>query len=145
MTDTNIVRLDQQLCFRLYASSRAIVKAYQPMLGELGLTYPQYLVMLALWETDGVMIRNLVERTRFDAGTLTPMLKRLADKSLLEVKKGGDDGRQKFVFLTEGGLALRHQANAVPGQLACQIGLTVEDAVMLKRLSEKLYGELLND
>jgi DNA-binding MarR family transcriptional regulator len=95
--------------------------------------------MLALWQEDNVMIKNLVERTRFDAGTLTPILKRLQQKGVLDLKKSEQDSRQKVVVVTEEGRALAQVAESIPDALSCQIDLTLEDAIALKQLSEKLY------
>jgi DNA-binding MarR family transcriptional regulator len=98
--------LENQICHSLYSATNAMVRAYRPLLDELDLTYPQYLVMLALWEEDGVMIKNLVERTRIDPGTLTPLLKRMQLKSLINMTKSDEDSRQKVVVLTKEGQAL---------------------------------------
>lgn len=136
------LKLENQICHSLYSATNALVRAYRPLLEEIDLTYPQYLLMMALWERDGVMIKDLVARTRLDAGTLTPILKRLSAKGLIELVKSKEDSRQKEVYLTTEGQALSTQAEQVPERLACQIGITVEDAITLKRLSEKLFNSL---
>jgi len=133
------LKLENQICHSLYSATNALVRAYRPLLDQIELTYPQYLVMLALWQEDGVMIKNLVQRTRFDAGTLTPILKRLQEKQLLALVKSSEDSRQKDVRLTQQGRDLSDTAEAIPDALACQIDLSVEEAVLLKQLSEKLY------
>ena len=139
------LKLENQRCHSLYSATNALVRAYRPLLEKLDLTYPQYLVMLALWEQDEVMIKNLVERTRFDAGTLTPLLKRLGDKSLLTQKKSEQDSRQRVVELTNAGHNLLSEASSIPDKLMCRIDMSREEASLLKSLSEKLFAQLLDD
>jgi DNA-binding MarR family transcriptional regulator len=131
--------LENQICHSLYSATNAMVRAYRPLLDELDLTYPQYLVMLALWEEDGVMIKNLVERTRIDAGTLTPLLKRMQLKSLINMTKSDEDSRQKVVVLTKEGQDLIEMAEDIPDKLLCNIDMEKQDAAELKRLSEELF------
>jgi DNA-binding MarR family transcriptional regulator len=131
--------LENQICHSLYSATNAMVRAYRPLLDELDLTYPQYLVMLALWEEDGVMIKNLVERTRIDPGTLTPLLKRMQLKSLINMTKSDEDSRQKVVVLTKEGQALIEMAEDIPDKLLCNIDMPKQDAAELKRLSEELF------
>lgn len=133
------LKLENQICHSLYSATNALVRAYRPLLEKIELTYPQYLVMMALWQEDGVMIKNLVERTRFDAGTLTPILKRLQEKQLLELVKSEQDSRQKDVHLTVQGRQLAETAQSIPDALSCQIDLSLDEALQLKQLSEKLY------
>src|SRR5512138_1029058 len=102
--------LDNQVCHSLYSAANAVVRAYRPLLEPLGLTYPQYLVMLCLWEQDGVSIVHLSRRTRLDSGTLTPLLKRLEAKGLLVRAQAPDDERQKVIGLTPAGRKLRRAA-----------------------------------
>lgn len=136
------LKLENQICHSLYSATNALVRAYRPLLEKLDLTYPQYLVMLALWETDHVAIKDLVRRTRFDAGTLTPILKRLETKGIIQLIKDDGDSRQKSVVVTETGREMAVIAEAVPDELTCQIDMTVEDAIQLKQLAEKLYSRL---
>ena len=105
-------RLDHQLCFALYAASLAMTKAYRPLLAPLGLTYPQYLVMLVLWEGDGLTVKQAGERLGLDSGTLTPLLKRLEAAGLLQRLRDAADERRVRLQLTAAGRALR--ARAVP-------------------------------
>src|SRR3954447_20856924 len=97
------LRLENQLCFALHAASRAMTAAYQPLLDALGITYPQYLVLLLLWEQDGVRVSQLGERLHLDSGTLTPLLKRLESRHVLERRRSTDDERVVEVFLTAEG------------------------------------------
>lgn len=113
-----LLALDAQLCFALYSASLTMTKRYRPMLDALGLTYPQYLVMLALWERDGSSVSSLGERLFLDSGTLTPLLKRLQAAGLLTRERAADDERRVVVTLTPAGRALRRRALAIPGALA---------------------------
>lgn len=137
------LRLKDQICHSLYSATNALVRAYRPLLDRLELTYPQYLVMMALWEKDQVQVKNLVERTRFDAGTLTPILKRLEQKQLLKRGASKEDGRQKVITLTQAGTELEQEALQVPEQLMCHVDMTLSEARELKALSEKLYLQLV--
>lgn len=136
------LKLDNQICHSLYSATNALVRAYRPLLDDIGLTYPQYLVMMVLWEEDGVAIKRLVERTRLDAGTLTPILKRLESKQLIKRTRSEADSRQKLLTLDDQGIALRERAASVPGALACQVSMSREEAALLKQLTERLYESL---
>jgi DNA-binding MarR family transcriptional regulator len=115
------LRLDDQLCFALYAASRAMVRAYQPLLEPLGLTYPQYLVMLVLWERDGLSVKELGGRLELDSGTLTPLLKRLEAHGLVRREGDTEDERVVRVQLTAEGRALRRRAARVPEKMLCAL------------------------
>jgi MarR family transcriptional regulator, organic hydroperoxide resistance regulator len=107
--------LDNQLCFALYSASLAMTKLYKPLLDELGLTYPQYLVMLVLWEGDGLMVSALGERLSLDSGTLTPLLKRLESAGLVSRMRDAADERRVHIHLTAAGRRLKARAAKVPG------------------------------
>ena len=132
------LQLDDQLCFALYSASRAVTRAYAPLLQPLGLTYPQYLVLLVLWERDGVSVKQLGERLALDSGTLTPLLQRLASQGLVERRRGDDDERVVRIHLTAAGRALRNKARKIPMELACRAGYdlaspgSVRDLVRLR-------------
>ena len=127
--------LDQQLCFALYAASLAMTKAYKPLLAPLGLTYPQYLVMLVLWEGDGISVSTLGERLTLDSGTLTPLLKRLALLGLLLRQRDTADERRVLLQLSPAGRQLKRQAQAIPQAVACA---TAWDLQQIQRLSAQL-------
>lgn len=116
------LRLSDQLCFSLYATSRAITQAYQPFLAPLGITYPQYLVLLVLWEEDGLLVKEIGERLELDSGTLTPLLKRLESSGLLRRRRGTVDQRQVRIELTAEGKALRQRAEGLPERILCRYG-----------------------
>jgi DNA-binding MarR family transcriptional regulator len=140
LTDIPQLKLKNQICHSLYSATNALIRAYRPLLEQLGLTYPQYLVMLALWDQDKVIIKDLVQRTRFDAGTLTPILKRLEIKQLVRTIKADEDSRQKLVLLTDIGRELADRAKQTPDNISCQIKMAPEDARQLKALAEELYS-----
>jgi MarR family transcriptional regulator, organic hydroperoxide resistance regulator len=106
--------LDRQLCFQFYAASNLIIRLYRPVLNELGLTYPQYLAMLVLWERDGISVGDICARLYLDSGTVTPMLKRMESLGLVERSRDLADERRVLVMLTDEGRALRSRAISVP-------------------------------
>ena len=122
------LRLDQQLCFPLYAASNLMTRLYRPLLDELGLTYPQYLAMLVLWEASPCTVSALGERLLLDSGTLTPLLKRLETAGLVRRTRDVADERRVLVSLTDDGLALRARADGVPHRLVCRVLATSETA-----------------
>jgi DNA-binding MarR family transcriptional regulator len=120
------LRLDNQICFAVYSTAHAFNRVYKPLLDRLGLTYPQYLVMLTLWERDGVPLKDIGERLFLDSGTLTPLLKRLEAAELIKRTRSTEDERQVLIALTAQGQALREKAKAVPQSIlaasACSVG-----------------------
>ncbi|GGS36925.1 MarR family transcriptional regulator [Actinokineospora fastidiosa] len=124
--------LEQQLCFALYSASRAMTARYRPLLDELGLTYPQYLVLLALYERDGRTVKELGEELRLDSGTLSPLLKRMAAAGLLRRTRSADDERSVVVELTDEGAALRGRVAEVPGGLFRDTDVTVAEIADLR-------------
>ncbi|MCE9649475.1 MAG: MarR family transcriptional regulator [Parvibaculum sp.] len=134
--------LDNQLCFALYSSSHLLTKTYKPLLKELGLTYPQYLAMLALWEEDGVTVGALGERLYLDSGTLTPLLKRLEAAKLLKRERSGEDERQVFIHLTDKGRALKRAAASVPARAASATGMGLMEIIKLRDKLGKLRERL---
>jgi|TARA_R110001583_G_C5586259_1_gene403345 DNA-binding MarR family transcriptional regulator len=145
LTDIPALKLKNQVCHSLYSATNALIRAYRPVLDQLGLTYAQYLVMLALWDEDTVIIKNLVQRTRFDAGTLTPILKRLESKALVTIAKSSGDSRQKVIVLTPQGKDLADRARKTPDNITRQIAMAPEDAQQLKALAEQLYSLINNN
>ena len=113
-TADQLLRLDNQICFAIYSTAHAFNRVYKPLLDRLGLTYPQYLVMLVLWERDGVPVKEIGERLYLDSGTLTPLLKRLEQAGLIKRARSTEDERQVLVSLTSHGQALKDKARAVP-------------------------------
>ena len=115
--DNPLLKLDQQLCFPLYALSRLVTKAYQPLLESLDLTYPQYLVLLLLWEHEALTVKQLGEKLLLDSGTLTPLLKRMEQRQWLSRQRDPRDERSVVVTLQAAGRDLQHQAQEIPVKL----------------------------
>lgn len=136
------LRLDQQLCFALYAASRAVQRAYGPLLEPLGVTYPQYLVLLVLWEQDDVPVKFLGERLALDSATLTPLLKRLEQQGIVVRRRDSEDERVVRIRLTEHGRALRAKARKIPAAIACRAGCEPDDKEALARI-ESIREELM--
>ncbi len=129
------LRLDRQLCFALYGAANRVTRLYRPLLDALGLTYPQYLAMLALWEISPRTVGDMGEALDLDSSTLTPLLKRLEAGGLIRRSRDPKDERRVIIALTDQGLALRDQALSIPEQIFCQVGLPLEE---LATLREKL-------
>jgi MarR family transcriptional regulator, organic hydroperoxide resistance regulator len=134
----SMLRLDDQLCFALYASSRAVTSVYRPVLVDLGITYPQYLVMLVLWERDDISIGALGERLYLDSGTLTPLLKRLEKQGLIIRRRNSRDERQVDVSLTLAGNRLKRKAHLMVETLRCKLQLPIGKVTELRRDLKKL-------
>jgi DNA-binding MarR family transcriptional regulator len=135
--------LDVQLCFPLYAATRAVTRRYGELLADVQLTYPQYLTLLALWGTeDPLSVGELGERLRLDSGTLTPLLKRMETARLVSRRRDGNDERRVLIVLTDEGWALRKRVAHVPEELLDSIHLSVREAEQLRRLLGKVLGNL---
>lgn len=135
MASTPSLSLKNLLCLDLYAASRAVIKAYGPLLKDLGLTYPQYLVMVCLWESGGVSVKELCERLSLDSGTLSPLLKRLESAGLVERSRSRVDERGVDITLTRAGKELQPKAGCVVKTMACRLGMSPEAA---RKLQEQL-------
>ncbi|TDX01551.1 MarR family winged helix-turn-helix transcriptional regulator [Dinghuibacter silviterrae] len=142
MGSDDLLKLDNQLCFPLYAASRLVTKCYQPVLDELGLTYPQYLVLLVLWETDAVNLSVIAQRLQLQSNTLTPLLKRMQDQKLIHRARSAADERSIIITLTEKGKALKAKAPRMYNRLKEHLGLSMEEARALHGLLYKVMGSL---
>ena len=140
MTEQNYdaLRLENQLCFPLYAAAREIIKRYRPCLEPLDLTYTQYITMMVLWETQRISVRDLGQKLHLDSGTLTPLLKGLESKGLLRRYRCAEDERVLIAELTDAGAALQEQALSVPQQMSACVRLEPQEAAELYRLLYKL-------
>ena len=136
------LQLDSQLCFALYSASLAMTRRYQPLLGALALTYPQYLVMLVLWERDGLMVSDLGDRLFLDSGTLTPLLKRLEAAGLVARIRALDDERRVHVTLTATGRRLKSRAAKIPACIAEAVQFPLPDILSLTRQVQALRQRL---
>ena len=140
------LRLDNQICFAVYSAAHAFNKVYKPLLDRLGLTYPQYLVMLSLWERDGVPLKDIGERLFLDSGTLTPLLKRLEAAGLVKRTRSTEDERQVLIALTTQGQALKEKARSVPQSILeasdCSVGKLVALKSEIVALRDRLNAAL---
>lgn len=139
---TNDLALDRQVCFALYSASRAATAAYRPLLDELGVTYPQYLVLLVLWERDGRGVREICDELGLDTGTLSPLLKRLEGLGLVERRRLTSDERRVEIHLTAAGTALRERAADVPRKLAEATGMSEEELLTLRQALLRVVAAL---
>jgi MarR family transcriptional regulator, organic hydroperoxide resistance regulator len=126
------LKLDNQICFAVYSTAHAFNRVYKPLLDRLGLTYPQYLVMLVLWERDGVPVKDIGVRLHLDSGTLTPLLKRLEAAHLVKRARSTDDERQVLIALTPQGQALRERARSVPQSILAASACSVSELSAMK-------------
>ena len=135
---------DNQVCFPLYSAANAVVRAYRPLLQELDLTYLQYMVLMCLWETKSASVKELGERLRLDSGTLTPLLKRLDAKGLVQRTRSSEDERVRLITLTAEGLALQSKAEGIPTELACTVGLDKATGDQIRKLCNQVLKALDN-
>ncbi|WLH34006.1 MarR family transcriptional regulator [Pseudomonas sp. FP2196] len=141
------LKLDSQLCFKLYAASRAVIRGYKPMLDQLGLTYPQYLAMLVLWEwqectPEQPTVKALGERLTLDSGTLTPLLKRLEHLQLVQRQRSARDEREVHLSLTPEGQLLREQVGPLKARLLCDSGVDLDRLNELRDGLDQLLGQI---
>lgn len=137
-----MLRLDNQLCFAVYSASLAMTKLYKPLLEKLNLTYPQYLVMLVLWESDGLMVSELGQRLSLDSGTLTPLLKRLESTGLVARIRDVADERRVHVSLTAAGRKLKTRAASVPGCLLAATQCSIPELIALTKQIQTLRDRI---
>jgi MarR family transcriptional regulator, organic hydroperoxide resistance regulator len=136
------LRLDNQICFAVYSAAHAFNRVYKPLLDRLGLTYPQYLVMLVLWEKDGVPLKDIGERLFLDSGTLTPLLKRLEAAQLIKRTRSKEDERQVLIALTQQGSALKEKARNVPQSVLTASACSVAELSAMKNEIVALRDQL---
>jgi DNA-binding MarR family transcriptional regulator len=138
----NIIGIEHQICFALYSASNAVLRAYRPLLDELDLTYLQYMTMIVLWKHAPLNVKEIGRKMHLDSGTLTPLLKRLEQKSLINRKRSRLDERVMEISLTAQGDELQQMAALVPEKLACKVELPEDDAQELKRITDFLVQKL---
>lgn len=139
------LKLEDQLCFPVYALSRQFTGLYRPFLDKLDLTYPQYLVMLILWETENISIKEIGTRLLLDTGTLTPLLKRLEEKQFLSRTRSEIDERIILITLTENGKALKVSAMGIPGAVSCAIGVSQSEILDLQEKVISMLGKIMQN
>ena len=140
--DLELLKLDNQLCFALYATSKKIINYYKPILDKYNLTYTQYITLLALWEKDDVTVKELGNRLYLDSGTLTPLLKKLEIQGLITRLRDSVDERNVYIRLTEIGKALQTVAPEIPKQMICSINSPLEDVVELHEMLKTFLNKL---
>lgn len=142
MHNYEMLKLENQLCFSIYSASRAITKLYRPFLQEVGLTYPQYLVMMVLWEKESITLKELGDKLFLDSGTLTPLLKRLEGMDIVKRERGKDDERVLYVTITDKGMKMRDKASTIPECVMKATNADMELLVRLKKDTDKLISIL---
>jgi DNA-binding MarR family transcriptional regulator len=136
------LKLENQICFPLYACSKEIIRRYKPFLDEIDLTYTQYITMMVMWELKSVNVKTLGENLYLDSGTLTPVLKKLESKGYITRERSNEDERNLVVTITESGEALKDKAVCIPGKIGGCVSLTVEEAKTLYSLLYKIIGNV---
>ena len=132
------IKLDNQLCFSLYAASREVIKKYKPHLDKYGLTYTQYIAMLVVWEHEKITVKEMGKKLHLDSGTLTPVLKKLYSMELIDKYRDKNDDRVVIVEVTEKGKNMKDEIIEVPEKMYCKFSKNIEDAIELKRLLDNL-------
>lgn len=135
-------KLENQICFPLYVIAKEITGLYRPFLDELDVTYPQYLVMMVLWENDGLTVSNIGDKLFLDSGTLTPLLKRLEGKGFIVRKRKKEDERVVEAFLTDVGRDLQQKACEIPGKIQQKIDVKPEDLLELKESIQRILNKI---
>ena len=143
MSLEDMLLLDNQLCFPLYAAAKEVVRRYTPFLAPFDLTYTQYIAMMVLWEKKSISVNELGKQLMLDSGTLTPLLRKLEDKKYLLREKSAKDGRQLIVSLTPEGASLKGKMVVVPQKMGTCVHLSSEEATELKRLLKKVTNNIL--
>ena len=143
MSLEDMLLLDNQLCFPLYAAAKEVVRRYTPFLAPFGLTYTQYIAMMVLWEKKTVIVNELGKQLMLDSGTLTPLLRKLEDKKYLLREKSAKDGRRLIVSLTPEGASLKDKMVVVPQKMGTCVHLSPEETTELKRLLKKVTDNIL--
>ena len=139
------LKLDNQLCFSLYATSKEIIRRYKPLLDKFDITYTQYITLLVLWEQDGLTVKTLGERLYLDSGTLTPLLTKLESKGYIYKKKDTKDNRETTVYLTDRGRELKQKIIVVPAAMGACVKLDSDDFLCLQKLLKKVRNGLTNN
>ena len=139
----DMLALENQFCFALYSTSLAMTKTYKPLLDKLGITYPQYLVMLVLWQQDDILVKSIGEKLSLDSGTLTPLLKRLEALALVHRNRDDNDERQVRITLTRQGKLLKRKARDVPPQVICASGQSPATLATLRGQLLAVRGDLI--
>lgn len=141
--EVDLLKLENQLCFSIYAASRLMTRMYQPYLDELGITYPQYLVLLILWEKEGIGVNEIACKLYLNTNTVTPLLKRMEQLSIIERNKCCNDERKVLICLTQKGKSFKRIAQKIPKDMATNLECDMEKAMSLKEELDNLIGRML--
>lgn len=141
-TEDDNFKFEKQVCFPLYALSRGIMNAYRPFLDELDLTYPQYLVLMVLWQHDSMSVKEIGEKLHLDSGTLTPLLKRMEAKNFIIRKRKTCDERVVQISLTDDGKCMRNRVAEIPEKLIAKLGITIEELEELRTVTYRILNKL---
>ncbi|WML37493.1 MarR family transcriptional regulator [Clostridium sp. OS1-26] len=136
------LKLDNQLCFALYACAKEVTKIYKPFLDKFGITYTQYITLLALWEEDNITVKELGKKLHLDSGTLTPLLKKLEHMEILKRIRDTEDERNVYVKLSEKGMKMKDKALEIPGKVFCSTGMSMEEVLDLREKLKLLLNNL---
>lgn len=139
----DILKLENQMCFPLYALSREIIKLYKPYLDKFNLTYTQYIAMLVMWEEEKIVFKELGKKLHLDSGTLTPVLKKLESMGLIIKYRSKEDDRIVIIELTESGKQLKDEVIGIPEKVFCESGISEEDAVQFKYYLDKILRQFI--
>lgn len=142
MDKYDVLKLENQLCFPLYACGKEITRLYKPILDEFDLTYTQYVSMMVIWEHRKIRLKDLGERLYLDSGTLTPLLKKLENKGFIRRVVDKEDERNLYIEVTEKGLELKEKALEIPSRISCGISLSKEESEVLYKILYKLLGSI---
>ena len=142
MQEFDNLKLENQLCFPLYACSKEIIKRYKPFLGAIDLTYTQYITMMVLWDKKELTVKDLGKCLFLDSGTLTPLLKKLETKGYIDRKRSADDERNLIISITDLGMDLKNKANEIPNKLSKCINLNEKETIELYKLLYKILSNI---
>ena len=145
MKEVNNLKLENQLCFPLYAASKEIIKKYKPFLDKINLTYTQYITMLVLWEESVINVKALGDKLLLDSGTLTPLLKKLESKGYIERNRNKNDERNLVISITESGNSLKNKAKNIPLEIGKCLNIGKDDAIKLYEILYKILGSYNNE
>jgi len=141
----DVLKLENQLCFPLYAAAKEIVRRYNPYLGEIDLTYTQYIAMMVIWDKKEISVKELGEHLFLDSGTLTPLLKSLEKKGYVIRKRSSEDERVLIVYVTEEGMKLREKAAEIPAKIGACVNISPDESAELYRVLYKILGGMKNN
>lgn len=142
MEKDELIKIDSQICFPLYVASRMLTRAYQPLLDELGVTYPQYLALMVLWEQDGLTVNEISHKLYLNTNTITPLLKRMEKLGIVERNRSQEDERKVLISLTTKGKDMKAHAYCIPEEIFKKVNLPLDEFLALKKTLDKLIQHM---